>query len=438
MRWYFGSTLLYSPQPALFVKGHIVDLTFGLIVLPWWGYILLTLLFTHITMAGVTIYLHRHMAHSALELHSLVSHFFRLWLWLTTGMSTQEWMAIHRKHHAKVETQDDPHSPVAQMETLKLRNNWSRSWFMCKWIFWRGVRSYVAESKINDTVNDKNYSRGAPRDRIERELYSKYRKLGIVTMAVIDILLFGPFIGFTIWIIQMIWTPVFAAGVINGVGHMFGYRNFEVADASTNIVPWGIVIAGEELHNNHHTYPASAKLSVRKGEFDVGWMYIRMLEICGMAKVKKTIPVPEFGDERSPDQALVKTMVFHRGVLMREYRRVMLMQWKHELAELKKVKHKEATAFIADLKRGRKLICNGATQLSPEESAELCAIYVRHPTLASLAQMRSDLQSIWTDRAATCDDALVRLTEWCKNAETSGICELKKFSRYFIRSLRSS
>lgn len=410
----------------------------GLFSLPWWGCALAVLVLTHVTMVSVTIYLHRAQAHLSLTLHPLVSHFFRAWLWLTTGMVTAEWVAIHRKHHAKVETVDDPHSPVAQMRTANITGRFGRLLFMCMWIVWRGVRSYVAESKIAATVNDPNYRRGTPVDWIERHVYGRHPKLGITVMALIDMLLFGPIAGLAIWVVQMIWTPIFAAGVINGVGHMFGYRNFEIADTSTNIIPWGVVIAGEELHNNHHTYPASAKLSVRKGEFDIGWTYICLLELCGLAKVKKKIPVPVFGAERPPDHALVETMVFHRGALMREYRRLMHVEWKQELAKLKKVKHKEATAFIADLKRAKKLILSGSAQISPEEQSELSAIYARHPRLASLAHMRSDLQAVWTDRAATCDDALARLTLWCKSAEASGISELKRFSRQFIRSLRSS
>ncbi len=410
----------------------------GLFSLPWWGCVIVALALTHVTMAAVTIYLHRHMAHLALELHPIPSHFFRSWLWLTTGMVTPEWVPIHRKHHAKVETVDDPHSPAAQMKTLGITSALAQLWFMCKWVSWRGVRSYVEESHKKETINDLNYSRGVPNDWVERNVYGRYPKLGIAAMMLIDTALFGLIPGIAIWTVQMIWTPVFAAGVINGLGHMFGYRNFEVVDQSTNIVPWGILIAGEELHNNHHTYPASAKLSVRKGEFDIGWMYIRILEICGMAKVKKKIPVPQFGEERWPDHHLVLATVFHRDALMREYRGVMHIEWKKEIAVLKKAKHKEATVLIADLKRARKLICNGRVQLSRGEESELAAIYARHRTLASLAEMRRDLEVIWTDRAATCDDALTRLTLWCKNAEASGICELEKFSQHFIRRLRSS
>ena len=230
--------------------------TSGLIDLPWWGYVLTALGLTHVTIAAVTIYLHRHSAHRALDLHPVVAHFFRFWLWLTTGMITQQWTAIHRKHHAKCETEEDPHSPQA----LGLKK-----------VFTEGAELYKNEAKNQETVD--KFGHGTPDDWIERHLYAKHETIGIVVMFFIDLILFGP-IGITVWAVQMIWIPLFAAGVINGVGHVFGYRNFNVDDASTNIIPWGILIGGEELHNNHHAYASSAKLSSRWYEFDVGWLYI--------------------------------------------------------------------------------------------------------------------------------------------------------------------
>lgn len=243
--------------------------TNGLIDLPWWGYVLTALGLTHITIAAVTIYLHRHSAHRALDLHPVVAHFFRFWLWLTTGMITQQWTAIHRKHHAKCETEEDPHSPQAMG---------------LKKVFTEGAELYKNEAKNQETVD--KFGHGTPDDWIERRLYAKHETIGIVVMFFIDLILFGP-IGITIWAVQMIWIPLFAAGVINGVGHVFGYRNFNVDDASTNIVPWGILIGGEELHNNHHAYASSAKLSSRWYEFDIGWLYIRLMESVGLAKVKR-------------------------------------------------------------------------------------------------------------------------------------------------------
>jgi stearoyl-CoA desaturase (delta-9 desaturase) len=267
----------------------------GILDLPWWGYVLVTLGITHITIASVTIFLHRHQAHRALELHPLVSHFFRLWLWLTTGMVTKEWTAIHRKHHARCETEQDPHSPQI---------------FGLSKVLWEGAELYRKESKNLDTLD--HYGKGTPNDWIERNLYTPYSQFGIVVMFIVDALLFGP-IGITIWAVQMIWIPLFAAGVINGIGHYWGYRNYESADAATNIVPWGILIGGEELHNNHHAFPGSAKLSSKTWEFDIGWLYIRSLEIFGFAKVKKVAPEPVMNpDKQSVDMETVRAILVTR------------------------------------------------------------------------------------------------------------------------------
>ncbi len=244
----------------------------GLIDLPWWGYVLVALGLTHITIAAVTIFLHRSQAHRAVDLHPVVSHFFRFWLWLTTGMVTREWVAIHRKHHAKCETEEDPHSP----QTRGIRK-----------VFWEGAELYRAEAKNRETIE--KYSHGTPDDWIERHLYSPHSAKGIVLMMAINLILFGP-IGLTIWAVQMAWIPVTAAGIINGIGHYWGYRNFACEDASTNILPWGILIGGEELHNNHHAYGTSARLSNKWYEFDIGWLYIKLMSYVGLAQVRKLAP----------------------------------------------------------------------------------------------------------------------------------------------------
>jgi fatty-acid desaturase len=248
----------------------------GLVDLPWWGYLVLTLVLTHVTIASVTIFLHRAQAHRGLDLHPIVSHFFRFWLWLTTGMVTKEWVAIHRKHHAKVETPDDPHSPQTRgIET----------------VFWKGTELYRDESENQETLA--KYGHGTPDDWIERNLYSRYTWQGVGLMMAVNLLLFGP-VGLSIWAVQMVWIPITAAGIINGIGHYWGYRNFACADASTNIVPWGIIIGGEELHNNHHAYGTSAKLSSQWYEFDIGWMYIRILAAFKLATVRKVAPQIKF------------------------------------------------------------------------------------------------------------------------------------------------
>ena len=252
----------------------------GLLHATGWQIVIYTLIVTHITIAGVTIFLHRCQAHRALDLHAIPSHFFRFWLWLTTGMVTKEWAAIHRKHHAKCETEEDPHSPVTRGIDK---------------VVYEGAELYRIEARNTETIE--KYGHGTPDDWIERNVYTKRSALGVSMLLVINILLFGV-LGLSVWAVQMMWIPVTAAGIINGIGHFWGYRNFNCKDASTNILPWGIIIGGEELHNNHHTYGTSAKLSSKWYEFDIGWMYITILSFFGLAKVKKVAPAPRFDREK--------------------------------------------------------------------------------------------------------------------------------------------
>ena len=239
----------------------------GVFDLPWWGYVLVALALTHVTIVSVTIFLHRHQAHRALDLHPLASHFFRLWLWLTTGMVTREWAAVHRKHHAKCDTPDDPHSPQV---------------YGINRVLWLGVFLYVKEARKPETLE--RYGHGTPDDWLERNLYARFQVVGIVLMGAADVVLFGVVPGGLILLTQVAWIPFWAAGVINGVGHYWGYRNWPTPDWSTNIVPWGVLIGGEELHNNHHAFPTSAKLSYKWFEFDVGWLYIVVLDALGLAR----------------------------------------------------------------------------------------------------------------------------------------------------------
>ncbi|OGI31415.1 MAG: aminotransferase [Candidatus Moranbacteria bacterium RIFCSPLOWO2_12_FULL_48_12] len=284
----------------------------GIFDLPWWGYIVVTLVLTHITIAAVTIYLHRHSAHHALDLHPLVSHFFRFWLWVTTGMTTREWTAVHRKHHARCETLDDPHSP----QILGIGK-----------VMWEGADLYKVEAKNRGTLE--RFGRGTPDDWMEQNVYTPHSVVGIAIMMIVDFVLFG-FIGITIWAVQMMWIPFFAAGIINGVGHYFGYRKFEPNDpndASRNIVPWGIIIGGEELHNNHHAFPSSAQLSNKWWEFDIGWMYIRIMEILGLAHVKKAMPKVVIDSAKSDwsacDIETLKTVLALRPLILAEFDRRM-------------------------------------------------------------------------------------------------------------------
>ena len=283
-----------------------------------WQVVIATLVMTHITIAGVTIFLHRCQAHRALDLHAIPSHFFRFWLWLTTGMVTKEWAAIHRKHHAKCETEEDPHSPVTRG---------------IKKVLFEGAELYRAESRNRETIE--KYGHGTPDDWIERNLYTKHSALGVALMLVLDVLLFGV-IGITVWAVQMMWIPITAAGIINGIGHYWGYRNYNCSDASNNVFPIGILIGGEELHNNHHTFGTSAKLSSKWYEFDIGWMYISILAALGLAKVKKIAPEPRFDREKLVcDLNTLQSVVANRYDVMAKYAGSLKSTWREEMVRLK-------------------------------------------------------------------------------------------------------
>jgi stearoyl-CoA desaturase (delta-9 desaturase) len=381
----------------------------GLIVLPWWGYIIVALVFTHITIAAVTIFLHRHQAHRALTLHPIVSHFFRCWLWLTSGMVTKEWAAIHRKHHAKVETPEDPHSPRQ---------------YGIGTVMWQGSELYRKEAKNLETLE--RYGHGTPNDWLERHVYTGRSKHGIALMFTVNVVLFGP-LGITIWATQMIWIPIFAAGIINGVGHYWGYRNFEVADASTNILPWGILIGGEELHNNHHTFGSSAKLSSKWWEFDIGWLYIRLMEIVGLAKVKKIPPALSFNAAKQHiDIDTVRAVITARFQVMSHFAREVMQHVHRE--ELKKANRADYESW-ALLKRTRRLMVREAALLDETSRHRLHAVLERNGTLNTVYAMKQKLQDIWQRSATTQENLLHALQEWCREAEATGIQALHDFSQ---------
>ena len=283
-------------------------LLYGLLNLSFWGYVVALLILTHITIVGVTVYLHRSQAHRALELHPAISHFFRFWLWLTTGIETKKWVSIHRKHHAKCETEEDPHSP----QTRGIKK-----------VFFEGAELYRAEAKNQDTMT--RYGQGTPDDWLERHVYTQHSAAGVALMFVIDIVLFG-IPGITIWALQMLWIPLFAAGVVNGIGHYWGYRNFECPDASRNILSLGAFIGGEELHNNHHTFPTSAKFSVKWWEFDLGWVYIRLLQALGLSKVKRISPkLGNIPGKSSVDSDTLAALITNRFQVLARYSREVLL-----------------------------------------------------------------------------------------------------------------
>ena len=375
----------------------------GVFDLPWWGYVLVTLGLTHVTIASVTIFLHRHQAHRALDLSPLASHFFRLWLWLTTGMVTKEWAAIHRKHHAKCETADDPHSPQV---------------YGINRVLWGGVFLYVKEAWNKETLQ--RYGHGTPDDWLERNLYTPWHKLGITLMLAIDIALFGALPGLLIWITQVAWIPFWAAGVINGIGHYWGYRNFNCADASTNIFPWGILIGGEELHNNHHSFATSAKLSNRWYEFDIGWMYIRILCMLGLARVKKLAPVPKIVAPRSEvDSATLQAVIDNRYDVLARYAGSLKNLYREELAKL------QDKASYKGLKRWLEVEVN---QIPDDWRKRLDELLARSHSLATLYAMRAELTALWNRTNATREQLVIDLQAWCHKAEASGIRQLQELS----------
>lgn len=372
----------------------------------WWQILIFTLVVTHITIASVTIFLHRCQAHRALDVHPIAGHFFRFWLWLTTGMVTKEWTAIHRKHHAKCETEDDPHSP----QTRGIRK-----------VLLEGAELYRAESKNKETIQ--KFGHGTPDDWIEHNLYSKFTWQGVGLMLILDVLMFGA-IGLTVWAVQMLWIPIHAAGIINGLGHFWGYRNFDCEDASTNVSPWGIIIGGEELHNNHHTYATSAKFSVKWYEFDIGWGYIRALEIVGLAKVKKVAPKARFGDVKPVDQNTLEAIIANRYDVMARYAKTVKAAYRQELAKLKESRDVEYRA----LKPARKWFHRDEAKLGAPQREQLSQIVSDYSALHTFVEMRRELGALWGRSNASREQLLSQLQEWCKRAEESGIHALQEFA----------
>jgi stearoyl-CoA desaturase (Delta-9 desaturase) len=379
----------------------------GVFDLTFWQWVGVALVLTHITIAGVTIFLHRCQAHRALDLHAIPSHFFRFWLWLTTGMITKEWAAIHRKHHAKCETVDDPHSPQI---------------YGINKVLWTGVLLYVKESRNKETME--RYGHGTPDDWMERNLYTPHEKMGVTLLLLINILLFGVVPGALMWAVQIGWIPFWAAGVINGWGHWFGYRNFKVADASVNIVPWGILIGGEELHNNHHAFGTSAKLSNKWYEFDIGWLYIRIMEMMGLAKVKKVAPKPKFvAAKPSADMETLQAVIANRYDVMSRYGKHFKAAWREELAKLK-----EASAERAHFKGIKRALNKDVSELKDADRARLKQVLDTNAVLAKLYAMRQELMALWERSSASSEQLLQDLQDWCKRAEESGIRALEEFS----------
>ena len=387
--------------------------SYGIVDLPWWGYLAIALALTHITIAAVTIFLHRHQTHRALDLHPAIGHFFRFWLWLTTGMVTKEWVAIHRKHHARVETADDPHSP--QIHGIGR-------------VLGAGVLLYTRESRNRETIE--KFGRGTPDDWVERHVYSGCPTCGLVLMGFADVAVFGIGPGSLIFGIQMIWIPFWAAGVINGVGHYWGYRNFPVEDASTNIVPWGILIGGEEFHNNHHAHPTSAKLSSAWYEFDIGWMYIRILETLGLARVRRVALAPRFSTGKTAcDADTVKAIVTHRYHVLAQYHRSVADTWRREIGRLRRDAATPSRDGIDAVSAESLLRWLRLHTWRARRPMTLDALVRKHELLHTVYSMRRELSELWSRSSASTDQLVRQLSDWRERAEATGIAALREFAR---------
>lgn len=377
---------------------------YGILNFSFWGYVIAILILTQITIISVTLYLHRCQAHRALELHPIISHFFRFWLWLTTGMETKEWTAIHRKHHAKCETTEDPHSP----QVLGISK-----------VLWEGAELYRDASKNKDDME--HYGQGTPEDWIERHLYTPHSRMGIVLMALIDLILFG-IPGITIFALQMIWIPFFAAGVINGIGHYWGYRNYECPDAARNIVPLGIFLGGEELHNNHHTFGSSAKFSSKWWEIDIGWLYISILRIFRLARIKKIAPkLAIIKNKNSIDTDTLKAIIINRFQIMSQYSKTVIIPVFQE--EKRKAGEKGKKLFA----HAKSLLIREVSLIDEKSKARLAKLLSEEQTLQLVYQYRQKLQDIWRRTNASQKELLDALQEWCKQAEEAGIHALTQF-----------
>ncbi len=387
------------------VQSLLTFLDQGVTGVTWWQIVVFALVVTHVTIAAVTIYLHRCQAHRALDLHPAVSHFFRFWLWLTSGMVTKEWTAIHRKHHARCETADDPHSPVR--------------WGLQK-VLLQGSELYRAEAKNLETIQ--KFGHGTPDDWIERSLYTRHSALGVFFMLGIDLLLFGA-IGLTVWAVQMLWIPIWAAGVVNGLGHAKGYRNFDCPDAATNLVPWGILIGGEELHNNHHTFASSAKLSVKWYEFDIGWLYIRILSLLRLATVRRVAPKPRFVAVRPViDLATVQAVVAHRYDVMAHYAKSLKRACSDEARRLAQRPEGKLVASA------RRWLHRDTSRWSEQHEAKVSEIFAASESLRKLVEMRRELAKLWERSNLSREQLVAHLQQWCHRAEASGIRSLQELS----------
>jgi stearoyl-CoA desaturase (Delta-9 desaturase) len=379
-----------------------LDFLYGILNLSFWGYVLVTFLMVQFTFMGVTLYLHRDATHRSLDLHPALRHLFRFWLWLSSGIVTKEWVAVHRKHHARCETPDDPHSPVV---------------FGLKKVLLEGAELYQAQARNPET--QEKFGRGTPEDWMERRVYMRYRNFGILIMVLVDLLLFGvP--GIIVLAVQMLANPLMAAGVINGIGHYYGYRNFECPDAARNIMPWGLLVGGEELHNNHHAFPSSAKFSVQRWEFDMGWLYIRIFQVLGLARVIRIAPSPAKVEPRKHiDLEMVRAVIVNRMHVLRDYtRNVTIPVFREEL--------RIAGGKLSG--RVKKLLVREPVLLDTQAQSRLREVLANNQALQTVHEFRERLRVMWSGTNMSNDTLVQHLKDWIAQAEASRIKVLQDFA----------
>ena len=395
----------YSLGHNLATRYTPLQLLHGLLDLPIWGTLLLAGIMIHLTIVSVTLYLHRTATHRGLDLNPVVGHVLRAWLWLTTGMLTKEWVAVHRKHHALCETAEDPHSPKFK----GLRK-----------VLLEGAELYRVEASNPETLE--KYGRGTPDDWMERRVYTAHSKLGVAIMLVVDVLLMGP-IGITVWAAQMLAIPFLAAGVVNGIGHYSGYRNFECKDAATNVVPWGVFLAGEELHNNHHAFPSSAKFALRPWEFDMGWMYISALRWLKLAKVRRVAPTPVMAEQPQENLDTVRAVIVNRLHVLRHYARDVIKP------VLREERDKACAAFRHRLlARSRRLLVRDRALLNAKQQRRLKVTLHRSQALQTVYEFRLRLETLWDSGSMNNETLVQQFKDWCAQAEATGIESLKEFA----------
>ena len=376
---------------------------YGLLHLPVWGYFLVTFLTIETMFLGVTLYLHRDQSHGGLILHPGLRHLFRFWLWFSSGAITKEWVAVHRRHHAHADQPGDPHSPVV---------------FGVRRVLFEGFELYRAAARDPDTI--RNYGRGTPDDWLERHVYAAFPYIGITLFTVAHLLLFGvP--GIIMIAVHLSAQPFFAGGVINGLGHAVGYRSFEMPSTATNLVPWALLLGGEELHNNHHAFPRSARFAVQRWELDIGWLFIRLFSALGLARVRWVAPRPHFERRRHElDTDTVNALFTNRMHVLRAYARRVVLPVCRDLA-----RHEHGAVPAG----AGKLLVRHPTLLAEEARRKLRELLDRYEVLRRVVEYREGLQQMWTGAAGNPAPALTQLREWCRRAEESGIAALRDFAK---------